>query len=481
MMPNSLRSRLVLVIGVVQLLTWLAICTVGGLHLRNELEEGYNVELIQFATSVGALVDALEATGKDGSASHPVAQTPDTISQRDLPRGISTDDFKDHLVQVSNNDTVIFRSSTAPTSRIDIPDGINTVTIGNDRWKALRKIDPKNGDEVVVAIRRHEVNTTIIATLASVLVPLAGAAVLSMILTFFLVSRLLKPLERWAHEIGSLSPYGAGSIDDDTALSEVRPVLAAVNRMLDRVRASVAFERRFVQDAAHELRTPLTAIRTQIEAGDWSGLSEKEQQRMTNVRFGLMRASRLVNQLMDLARAEEPRTPARERRIEVGAFVSEKLTDLINGGSISDPGRLSLTTHHGAVWLTSAPHDLEIMLVNVVDNAIKFAGEKAVIAISLVSENDWLKLIVEDNGPGIPASKRVEVLDRFVRLAPASSPGSGLGLSLVREIATKLGGDVVLDQSETLYGLSVIITLPIEAEATLDKDDFPEITIRAAE
>ena len=476
-MLGSLRTRLVLAIGVVQLLTWLAILGVGGTHLWHELEEGYDVQLTHFAFSVGTLIDALE----QNSEPVPVTQTPEMIDRSVLPRGISVDDFQDHLVQVSNGSRVIFRSPTAPEVRIDMPEGINDVTIGNDRWKALRQIDAKNGDAVIVAIRRYEVDTTIIATLASVLMPLAGAAVLSTILTFLLVSHLLRPLEKWARKIGDLSPYGAASIDDDAALSEVRPVLSAINRMLDRVRASVAFERRFVRDAAHELRTPLTAIRTQVEAGDWSSLSEEQQRRMTNVRFGLRRASRLVNQLMDLAHAEEPRAPTSEHRIEVGAFIGEKLTDFINGGAVSDPTRLSLSAPDGELWLTCPPGDLEIVLTNLVDNALKYAGEKAEIAVSLIRDGDRVKLVVEDNGPGIPAAKRVEVMERFVRLSPNTSYGSGLGLSLVKEIATKLGGDVVLDQSRSLNGLRVTVTLPIEPARTPSGESVPEPQVHAAE
>lgn len=479
-MLNSLRSRLVVAIGAVQVLTWVAILSVGGVHLRHEIEEGYEVELAQFAISVGSLVDSIERNSDRSLKSLPAVHTPETIDKRDLPRGISPHDFEDHLVQVTHNQTVVFRSSTAPAAPLSVREGIHNVMIGNDRWKALSKIDSKDGDQIIVGIRRHEVDSTIGATLKSVMVPLAGAAALGTILTFIFVSRLLKPLETWARKIGELSPYSAASIDDDAALSEVRPVLTAVNRMLDRVRASVAFERRFVRDAAHELRTPLTAIRTQIDAGDWAGLSEQDQKRMTNVRFGLTRATRLVNQLMDLARAEEPRAPTGERRIEIGAFVSEKLMDLINSGSIGEPERLSLTPLEGDAWLTASPHDLEIMLTNVVDNAVKYAGEMALIGISLVRDGNRLALIVEDSGPGIPPGKRADVLDRFVRLAPASVCGSGLGLSLVKEIATKLGGDVALDQSRALGGLKVTITLPIEAEPRTEQIDRPEFRVRAA-
>ena len=201
--------------------------------------------------------------------------------------------------------------------------------MANRTRKTFGQVDRTNGNHVVVAIRRSEVDTTIIATLVSVFLPLFGAALMGLLLTSFLVSRLLKPLEGWARHIGEISPYDTDPIDDRTALKEVRPVLVALNRMMERVRESIAFERRFVRDAAHELRTPLTAIRAQIEGTDWTGLSDEQDMRMHKVKFGVRRASRLVNQLMDLARSEEPRSRVRETPVEIGALVGTKLTEII--------------------------------------------------------------------------------------------------------------------------------------------------------
>jgi two-component system OmpR family sensor kinase len=463
-MFDSLRSRLVIAIGLIQVVTWLAILAVGGVHMWDELEEGYNVELIQFSLSVGAMVDAIQ-DASNGLGDHQtiVGKSSNTIDQSDLPRGISKDDFKDHLAQVWNGGQIIFRTPTAPATRLDVPAGINDVSIAGDNWKVLRHIDSTNGNHVIVAIRRHEVNTTIIATLLSVLVPIAGAGFVGTVLTSILVARLLKPLESWAHRIGSMSPYDTAAIDDSTALREVRPVLAALNRMLDRVRESIAFERRFVQDAAHELRTPLTAIRAQIEGGDWNGLSAEQAGRMSKVRFGMIRATRLVNQLMDLARSEEPRAPVNETRVEAGALIQAKLTEIINVSQIADPTRISLNATNDELWLTCNPADIEIVLSNLVDNAAKYAGASAQIMVTLTRHDGDLVLTVEDDGPGIPEAKRPDMFKRFVRLAPASTAGSGLGLSLVKEVVTKLGGTVALGQSERLLGLKVTVILPVNA------------------
>lgn len=461
-MLKSLRARLVLAIGVLLVLTWIAILIVGGAHMWDELEEGYDAELGQSALFVVAMVEALDVSHAGAGAA------PMTNRSDDIPHGISSHNFNDHLVQVSKDGEMIFRSSTAPDNFLELSEGIQDVEIGGELWKVLRKTEAESGDIVVMGIRRHEVDSTIVATILAVLVPLAAAGFVSTVITFFLVSRLMRPLERWAHKIGDMSPYDTATLDDKSALLEVRPVLAALNRMLERVRSSITFERRFVRDAAHEIRTPLAAIKAQVEAGDWSGLSPEQESRMTKVLFGLRRATRLVNQLMDLARAEEARLPEREQRVEVGALVRDKLTEFLNSGAVTDRTRISLKATSDLLWLTGNPNDLEIVLNNLVDNAVKYAGAESSIDITLEHVGNRLVLKIEDDGPGIPAERQTDVFNRFVRLAPASSYGSGLGLALVKEIVAKLGGQVTLGQGERLKGLLVTVTLPAETVANDD-------------
>ena len=201
---------------------------------------------------------------------------------------------------------------------------------------------------------------------------------------------------------------------------------------------------------------------------------------MHKVQFGLRRASRLVNQLMDLARSEEPRTTARETPVDVVELIGGKLMEIINSSAIADPTRIGLNAPDEPVWLRCSPHDIEVLLGNLVDNAVKYAGDKARIDVTVAPVADRLTLTVEDDGPGIPEDKREEVFNRFVRLSPSTSYGSGLGLALVKEIVTKLGGEVSLRKSERLGGLLVMVTLPFEPAASDDTGAASKEQLRAA-
>ena len=113
-MFGSLKSRLVLAIGAIQVVTWGLIFAVGGVHMWSELEEGYDVELIQFAMAVTGVVDALEESKKSAIDEELVAKTPAGMTDENPPAGFTKDDLKDHLVQVSHAGRIVFRSQTAP-------------------------------------------------------------------------------------------------------------------------------------------------------------------------------------------------------------------------------------------------------------------------------------------------------------------------------------------------------------------------------
>ena len=132
-MLNSLRNRLVLAIGALQVVTWLAILGVGGMHMWHELEEGYEAQLAQFALSAGAMVDALTAEQKTTPTVTDLgAPRRTTTDPYVIPRGVSTHNFESSLVQVSKNGRMLFRSSTAPAQLVDTYEGIGHVDIDGD-------------------------------------------------------------------------------------------------------------------------------------------------------------------------------------------------------------------------------------------------------------------------------------------------------------------------------------------------------------
>ncbi|HTU80399.1 MAG TPA: HAMP domain-containing sensor histidine kinase [Solirubrobacteraceae bacterium] len=223
---------------------------------------------------------------------------------------------------------------------------------------------------------------------------------------------------------------------------EIGRLATSFNAMLDALEgsmhaldASVHAQRQLVADASHELRTPVTSLRTNIEILQQQGqfMNAEERERLLNeVVEQIGRLTLLVNDLIDLARGEEPRADVEDVRLDL-------LTDeVIERARKHAPGtpvhaRLEPTV------LTGVPARLERAVSNLVDNAIKYSPAGEPVEVELCGG----ELSVRDHGPGISAADLPHVFDRFYRGAEARGrPGSGLGLAIVRQVAVQQGGSV---------------------------------------
>jgi signal transduction histidine kinase len=235
---------------------------------------------------------------------------------------------------------------------------------------------------------------------------------------------------------------------------EIHRLAVTLNGMLDRLDAGRARQREFVGDAAHELRSPLANMTTQLEVAqrlgdraDWPAVAEDL---LTDTR----RMSRLVDDLLLLARADEsaPRQP-----VEVD--VTALLTDL--AGAYPS---VQFETPDGPVWTVGEVDSLRRVVANLLDNAVRHARSRVIASAS--KQGPWVVVTVVDDGPGIPAAERDRVFERFTRLDDGRGRhdgGAGLGLAIVRELVRRQRGTVTLtdaspDSPEP--GLRVQVRLP---------------------
>ncbi|MBV9635103.1 MAG: sensor histidine kinase, partial [Methylobacteriaceae bacterium] len=241
--------------------------------------------------------------------------------------------------------------------------------------------------------------------------------------------------------------------------TELRPLVEALNDALERVRNQIATHRRFVADASHQLRTPLALLKTQAGVGlRETGIEAKDEAlRAIDSAAGTM--TRLANQLLTLARAEIGSNVLRKEPVDFGeiaraaveklaARAIEKNIDLgfeCDGTEVKIMGHLTL---------------LNELVVNLVDNAVRYTPAGGVITMSLDRNGDALHLRIEDNGPGIPAHERERAFERFHRILGSEAEGFGLGLAIVKEIVIAHDGSVRLGEPAEGSGLVVDIDLP---------------------
>ena len=253
----------------------------------------------------------------------------------------------------------------------------------------------------------------------------------------------LKPLAELQRQMEGRRADALDPVQLQAAPPEVRALAGAVNELLGQVQHSLATQRRFISDAAHQLRTPLAGLKSQTELALAAATDPLLRQRLERVHESAVRAARLMSQLLVLARTDPEAVAAQGwALVDCSRLVQEVTADCVPRAlaarcdlGVDAPGERLLV--QGVELL------LREALVNLIDNALRYAGPGATITVRLRRVGDDLWLDVEDNGPGVPSEMRERAFERFVRGA-TTGEGCGLGLAIVREIAERHGGSAAL-------------------------------------
>jgi two-component system OmpR family sensor kinase len=273
------------------------------------------------------------------------------------------------------------------------------------------------------------------------LIPFLIALPLMGLLIWRLVGHEVRFLESTAQAVArrtpeSLEPIGGAAVPD-----EVQPLVDALNGLMARLGDALSQQRQFIADAAHELRTPLTALRMQLQLAERAGSAEERARAHATLGEGIARASRLVEQLLTLARADPDAPAAARARVDLGALAGEVLES--QRAAAEARGLALVPRTDPGVVVEGDPAALRALVENLVDNALRYTPAGTVTVRAFRREGHAM-LEVEDTGPGIPADERERVFDRFYRGESAAAGGTGLGLAIVRRIAERHGGSVAL-------------------------------------
>ncbi len=250
------------------------------------------------------------------------------------------------------------------------------------------------------------------------------------------------------------TPNASGDSFDRLALT--------LNAMFARIQDLVGGIAHTTDAIAHDLRTPLARLKTQLEA---ARAASHEPAAQAEVEAAIAEADKLLatfQAMLRLARLEaDTRTP--DSPVNLRALVQDA-AELFE--ALAEDSGQEIVVDAVDATINGDRDQLFQMLVNLIDNAIKYSPAGSTITLALKRQGNRLFLGVSDNGPGIPVAERERVFDRFVRLeSHRGSPGNGLGLSLVRAIALHHGGRVWLEDAQP--GLRVMVELPLPAEETL--------------
>ena len=346
-----------------------------------------------------------------------------------------------------------------PGLPVDLPDGIQTVTVRDLSWRVFVKT-LGSGSRVAIAQRTAVRDEIASDSALRTLMPFLILIPILLLLVGDLIRKIFKPLKRMAADLDQRPEQDLREIPDTYLPSEIHPFVTAINRLLSRVTQSVAVQRRFVADAAHELRSPLTALSLQAERLEAADMSAQARERLASLRDGIQRTRGLLDQLLTLARVQDS-SQGQSATVSVQHVFRQVLEDLMPLAEAKniDLGVVSEMDAH-----VMAPEaDLKTLIKNLVDNAIRYTPNDGQIDLSVRTSEISVILQVDDTGPGIPQEEHDRVFDPFYRVLGNDEVGSGLGLSIVQTIANRIGADIHLGYSneQTKSGLSVKMTIPL--------------------
>ena len=406
----------------------------------SEINEVYDSQL---AISAQSLLHAAQSQGTAVTVSGAPTAPADGGEQEGI------DEYaRWHSFRVWHDGHVVLASPNAPIGSARKA-GYASASDGGDTWRVYTLV--QGGFTVETReniLARGEEITKILSSLVLpliVLLPVIG------VVLWFGIRMGLSGVRGFAAAGGERSPDNLSRIDADVP-AELAPVAEAVNGLLTELETSLDQERAFTDNAAHELRTPLAVIKAQAEVVTGARDAAERAGAVAELGLGVSRATRLLEQLLTLARLRHQ--PPQHAQVTLMTQAGEAIRDVYPAAAGKGID-LRLTGDEGAI-AQADPALLHLILRNVLENAVKYAPERTAVEVEVTPG----EIVVRDRGSGIPEAERDKVFTRFYRVHGTREPGSGLGLSIVRTAAQRVGCEVRLFTPEDGLGLGVGINFP---------------------
>ena len=365
---------------------------------------------------------------------------------------------REMIIQIWRADGVMLYRS--PQGRLLPPQtviGFSDTVAGGEPYRiyALR-----TDTQVVQVAQQTEARGRMAGQLAlRAVLPVALLAPVLMLIVWWVVGRAIGPIERVRRQVAARRPDDLAPLPTAGLPAEVRPLVGEMNGLLTRLSAAWDALTHFTADAAHELRSPLAALRLQAQSLQRAPDDATRAIATERLLAGIDRATRLVEQLLALARQEGAGEGAELVSLDLTALARNALADA-EPEAARHAIALTLDAPTAHVVLRADEAALAVLLRNLLGNALRHTPPGGQVRVGVREEASVIDLTVEDSGPGIAPDERARVLDRFYRVPGTPGHGSGLGLAIVRAIAERHGAALTLDASPTLGGLRVMLRWP---------------------
>jgi two-component system sensor histidine kinase TctE len=308
--------------------------------------------------------------------------------------------------------------------------------------------------------RRQLAQSILIHSAARLTLMMAGATVI----VWIAVSLSLRPLYRLGGAIERRSPDDLEPLREDVP-NEVEGLVETVNSFMVRLQLALDALRHFTGNASHQLRTPLAVVRTQLALAGRASDPAEVGAAIARADAAVAHAERVLGQLLMMSRIDAASRAAQAQMapVDLGSLAQSLTAELVPPAA--EAGVDLGYEGSGQAIVQGEPLLLAEMMKNLVSNALLYAGKGAEVTVRIIRLDRDVILEVEDDGPGIAAEKRQEVLRRFDRGSRTDETGTGLGLPIVAEIAALHGAHLTLGDGSNGRGLKVSVKFPLEAAA----------------
>ena len=337
--------------------------------------------------------------------------------------------------------------------------------IGGDRIRVAQLRTAANGDTagptVVVQVAETLIKRRALMQdmLIGIILPQLALILIAGILVWAGVARGFTPLRHLQQAVAARSHLDLSPVVAEQVPGEIQPLLQAINDLMARLDEVLTFQNRFIADAAHQLRTPVAGLKAHIEVALREQDPTQTRQSLAHLYTGVERMSRLVAQLLSLARNE----PATVKKLELAPLDLSKLAFDITTEWVPEAYKKNIDLgFEGAdrhAMIKGEATRLTELINNLLDNAIRYSRRGGRVTVRVAPE-PTPRLSVSDDGPTIPVTERRRVFERFHRLLGSHSDGSGLGLAIVHEIATLHSATITLDDDADGVGNTFIVSFP---------------------
>ena len=440
--PRSLQTRLLTTVLALVLGVWSLAAALAWRETRHEVNELLDAHLAQTAALLRL-------------------QPLDEIDEKQLNEAPDLDRHQPHVVfQLWHEDQLLARSASAPQQPLTQrrKRGFADSEVEGRAWRVFVTPGRERDVRILVGERQSVRDEIVLASLTSILKPMLWALPLLALGIWWAVRGSVQPLGRLGNAVAARQPQSLESLSTAGVPPEVLPLVTALNELFERMARLLATEQQFTADAAHELRTPIAGIRMQAQVAQGATNTQERATALQATVQGCDRATRLVEQLLQLARLDAEATPDSGSSAPLADVARQVAADL-QATAERRQQRIVLREPMAPDVHIPLPEPLaRVLLRNLLDNALRYSPEGAEVQLQINELGDGhAQLSVEDSGPGLTPEEQARLGERFFRVLGTGQSGSGLGWSIIQRIARLHHLQVGTDRSPGLGGLRVTV------------------------